>query len=91
MSAPDAAPKSLYLDQTFTKSPGSSPSTPPPEIGDASGSPKAEDSAEDKGMNEKPVKEKAEEAQLIEPNPLVINVSLLFWKYIGAVLSSLFF
>jgi SIT4 phosphatase-associated protein len=81
LSAPDAAPKSLYCDQTFTKSPGSSPSTPPPEIGDASDTPKAEDSAEDKGVNDKLVQEKVDEAQSIEPNPLVINVSnsQIFW------------
>lgn len=75
LSAPDAAPKSLYSDHTFTKSPGSSPSTPPPEIGDASDSQRAENSVEGEGGNDKSEGEKAGEAQSLEPNTLVIYVS----------------
>jgi len=84
LSAPDAAaPKSVYLDQTFTKSPGSSPSTPPPEIEDASDTQKAEEesaAADDKAAIDTPVKENAEEAQTLEPNPLVIYVRVLSFE-----------
>jgi len=78
LSTPEATLINQIANRTFTKSPGSSPATPPPEVADPSDSQNKDESSQETVIEEKPDEEKAEQAQTKEPNPLVINVSLFF-------------
>jgi hypothetical protein len=83
LSSPGAAPINQIANETFTKSPGSSPSTPPPDVAEPSDSeinedPPTEHKVEEDEEEAPPEQEKPAEEKAKEPNPLVINVSALF-------------